>query len=345
VLEVRGDELGAGALINEKDRQADKLGPSDPTTTLPVVHHQWKSDLILGSNGRVRHGGHGSLGSYYRRLGVLHVVWDDWSPDLFLERDGRFMSVALPATRSLGLREPLTATIGGRQVQVDAVALRLPGSETAVEVRPASSDVDVFGAVFLAREYARPELGDVRTILDLGANTGMASVFYAERHPEARIIAVEPDAGNMLMLRRNVRGRPRVVPVHAAVWHEDTMLRLRTTDASGERLPDWGFQTRVEGAPGDRDVQALSIPTLMRRHGLQSIDLLKVDIEGAEYELFSGASDVWLSLTRCIVVETHERFKPGSDGAVTDRLAHDFEELTPSGENRIFMRRSWTAAQ
>ncbi len=337
---MRGDGRGPDALIDEQERQLDNAGPSDPTTTLAVVHHQWRSDLILGSNGRVRHGAHGSLGSYYQRLGVLHVVWDEYVPDLFLERDGRFLSAALPTTRSLGLREPLTATILGRQVKVDAVALRLPGSEKVVEVRPASSDVDVFGAVFLAREYARPELSDVRTILDLGANTGMASVFYAERHPDARIIAVEPDDGNILMLRRNVRGRPRVVPVHAAVWHEDTVLRLRTTDASGERLPDWGFQTRVEGAPGDRDVQALAIPTLMRRHGLQSIDLLKVDIEGAEHELFSEASDDWLSVTRCIVVETHERFRPGSDGAVTARLADGFEEQPASGENRIFMRRS-----
>ena len=49
----------------------------------------------------------------------------------------------------------------------------------------------------------------------------------------------------------------------------------------------------------------------MRRHGLRSIDLLKVDIEGAEHELFAQASDAWLSATRCIVVETHERFRPG----------------------------------
>ena len=337
--EMRGEGEEPGAVIDEQERQTDRLGPADPTTTLAVVHHQWKSDLILGSNGRVLHGSHGSLGSYYRRLGVLHVVWDEYIPDLFLERDGRFVSAALPASRSLALREPLTAVILGRQVPVDAVALRLPGSEKVVEVRPASSDVDVFGAVFLAREYARPELSDVRTILDLGANTGMASVFYSERHPEARIIAVEPDEGNIMMLRRNVRGRPRVVPVHAAIWHEDTVLRLRTTDAGGAKLPDWGFQTRVDGAPGDRDVQAISIPTLMRRHGLQTIDLLKVDIEGAEHELFSGASDDWLAATRCIVVETHERFRPGSDGAVTSRLAGDFEELPSSGENRIFMRR------
>ena len=112
-----------------------------------------------------------------RRLDVLHVVWDRWKADLFLERDGRFTSAGMPAARSLGLREPLAATIAGRQVQVDAVALRLSGLRARGGGSPGQlGSVDVFGAVFLAREYARPELGDVRTILDLGANTGMASV-------------------------------------------------------------------------------------------------------------------------------------------------------------------------
>jgi hypothetical protein len=79
--------------------------------------------------------------------------------------------------------------------------------------------------------------------------------------------------------------------------------------------------------------------SLLGRSGFPRIDVLKVDIEGAELELFTGPTD-WLASVDCVVVETHDRFRPGSDAAVREALAADFVELPRSGENLVFRRKT-----
>ncbi len=181
----------------------------------------------------------------------------------------------------------------------------------------------------------------IHTIVDLGANTGMAAVFFASRYPEARIIAVEPELQNYKVLCRNTRMLPNITPVHAAIWSDDTLLALQTVDASGFKVPDWAYQTSTssDGQQVQR-VEGLSMTTLMARYSLETIDLLKVDVEGAELELFGGNAASWLTATRNVVVETHERFRAGSDGQVSSALAACFTEHPMSGENRVFVRTS-----
>jgi hypothetical protein len=72
------------------------------------------------------------------------------------------------------------------------------------------------------------------------------------------------------------------------------------------------------------------MPSLMREFGIDTIDLLKLDIEGAEKELFGAATEEWLPRVRNILIETHERIYPGSDTAVRSALS-DF-----GGTVRIF---------
>ena len=316
-------------------------GPAPPLRTVHARHHLWTGDLLLGTNGRLRHADHGSLAGYYQQDGVLHVRWDKWPADLFIERDGVFISVSIPGSSSIGLRAPLSAEVNSTRVAVEATILVVPGSGSLVEVRPGSTDVDVFAAVFLAREYELSALAaPIRVILDLGANIGLSSVFFAQQYPEARVVAVEPEAGNFRLLRRNAGDWPGIIPVQAAVWPEDTTLHLQTRDADGNKMGDWGFRTVVAPVAEEAKVEALSIPTLMRRHGIELIDILKVDIEGAEFELFGRGTEAWLPFTRCVIIKTHERFRPGTEALVTERLNNDFEELRRSGENRVFVRRS-----
>ncbi len=74
------------------------------------------------------------------------------------------------------------------------------------------------------------------------------------------------------------------------------------------------------------------------------VDILKVDIEGAEKELFSGARIDWLQRIGIVIVETHDRFKPGSHEAVCRQLAADFTQLEPHGENFVFRNRAYQDA-
>ena len=310
-----------------------------------VEHHLWTDDLLLGPDGRLRHAGHGSTGSYYQHDDVLHVRWDDYPADIFIQKGDKFVHVGPDQIGIVDMRRRVTAEMDMAQLPVAAVMLPIPGTGHEVAVRPGSSDVDVFRAIFLAKEYDRPHLDfTVRTVVDLGANVGMAAIFFALRHPAARIIAVEPERANFACLKRNTRAFPNITAVHAAIWHEDTTLNLRTTDAEGRALGDWGYQTEVQTNPDRHSVAAFSLRTLMRANGIETIDLLKVDVEGAELELFETAAETWLEAVRSIVVETHDRFRPGSDDIVTKALMKDFAEQPPSGENRIFIRRDPAAA-
>lgn len=330
----------------------DLIQDNPARTVAPIrrvrVHHRlWTDDLLLAPGGRLRHAGHGTEASYYQSDDLLHVRWDDYPDDTFLRRGEIWVQAGPSHDPMVNLRIPLLADLDPARIPIAAVVLQVPGGGHAVEVRPASSDVDVFRSVFLAGEYDRPDLGlGVRTVVDLGANAGMSTVFFAQRHPGAQVIALEPEPGNFRQLQRNTRGLPNVVPLQAAVWHSDMRLDLRTTDDAGHPLGEWGVQTlAATGAAtgaggGDGGVAGLSIPTLLARYAIGTIDLLKVDIEGAELELFAPGCEAWLPRVGCVVVETHERFRPGSDDTVTQALAALFVEQEPCGENRIFLRRA-----
>ncbi|MBR1232875.1 FkbM family methyltransferase [Bradyrhizobium sp. AUGA SZCCT0182] len=83
----------------------------------------------------------------------------------------------------------------------------------------------------------------------------------------------------------------------------------------------------------------LTLATLLGFAGFSEVDILKVDIEGAELELFSDGIRDCLPRIRMIVVETHDRFRSGSEAAVHRALAPLFEEKSSSGENTIFTRK------
>jgi hypothetical protein len=78
--------------------------------------------------------------------------------------------------------------------------------------------------------------------------------------------------------------------------------------------------------------------TLLNEAQFDTVDILKIDIEGAELEIFSQAAEQWLPKVPLIIVETHDRFRPGSELAVRKALALMFWELPRCGENLFFRR-------
>lgn len=173
-----------------------------------------------------------------------------------------------------------------------------------------------------------------KTIVDLGANIGMASVYYANQYPEAKIVAVEAEASNFAALCRNVRSYRNTLPVHAAVWSGDGLVTMTTPEGTDAGIDTLTFAVRE----GDgTQVRSVTMTTLMRETGISSIDLLKVDIEGAEKEVFEAASD-WIHGIGCIAIELHDRFKPGCASALRS-VTGDFLE-SQRGETTFYIRKS-----
>jgi FkbM family methyltransferase len=190
----------------------------------------------------------------------------------------------------------------GRRVEV-----MIPGTDIPLTLRVGTSDVDVFEEIFVNLEYGWVFNSPPRVILDVGGYTGLSAAFFAHSYPEAKIIAVEPDAQNFEMLLHNTAQFPNVSAVRAAAWQESGTISL--TDPG---LGAWSLQVSdaTDALSASDRVRAVTIDELRDEFELDRIDLLKIDVEGSEREIFHTA-DSWLPFVDVICIELHDRFKTG----------------------------------
>jgi FkbM family methyltransferase len=179
--------------------------------------------------------------------------------------------------------------------------LTLPSGERRRFYLGDFSQAQALAEVLIHGDYDVSSKEEVRTIVDLGANAGQASTLLRDRFPDALIIAVEPDPDTARLAARNLNGGSRTRVVAAAVTDHDG-----TTPFT--RLGKWSWGSNVFAAWGASDapqveVRSLRLGTLLDEHGLERVDLLKVDVEGAE--LMALTSDNALDRVRWVIGELH----------------------------------------
>lgn len=243
----------------------------------------------------------------------------------------RLKQVTRVRTRYRKLRAP-TATLGilgawrfrqfrlreaaGAQRHPYALAVR--HVQPPMIVRGGTSDLDVFFHVFVQREYQCVDsLRDVRSVIDCGANVGYASAYFLSRWPQARVLALEPDHGNFAALSTNLKPYgDRVTLLQAGLWSGSCDLAIAEAPFRDGR--QWARQVRVATTSDTVRIPAVSMDALIARTGRERVSLLKIDIEGAEVELFSG--DVsWLDRVDNMVVELHEDSAFGPSAAIFEQ--------------------------
>jgi FkbM family methyltransferase len=158
-----------------------------------------------------------------------------------------------------------------------------------------SSDPLVFDQIFVNADLADLicRVPDARTIVDLGANVGYASIVFLNAFPDAFVLAVEPDPRNAVICACNLGPYgSRVRLVEAAAWSRSCGLMLvRGAFRDGK---EWSTQVRPAQPGEEADVKALDMPTLLQMYPGPVIDILKIDIEGAESTLFGEDAESWL---------------------------------------------------
>lgn len=179
------------------------------------------------------------------------------------------------------------------------VALRQLGG--SVLLRSHTSDISVLNELLVSDGYLVPAslVPAPQTILDLGANTGLAARWFLHYWPGARLVAVEPEPGNVAVLRQNLAGQPAVVLPVAVGGHARTAALFTETGAFGFAL--------VETRDDLPEVSVVTMDTVLEQAGMDRIDLLKADIEGAERELFADCSG-WIHRVQALIVECHEGY-------------------------------------
>jgi FkbM family methyltransferase len=201
------------------------------------------------------------------------------------------------ATLAFHMSNALGAT---RQSVPKRFRVNLIGRPHDLWLRTVGGDIFVLHEVFGSRCYDLPfESSRLRMVVDLGANIGLTTLYLASRAPEARFICVEPVPSNADLLRRNLAPVRNAIVVQAAVTNKVGTVAFDNT------RPAWGGSISRDGP---LRVEAISIEELLARYAPEGmIDLLKIDIEGAEAEVFSGPM-VWLDRVACIVAELHPPF-------------------------------------
>lgn len=112
---------------------------------------------------------------------------------------------------------------------------------------------------------------------------------------------MEPEKNNFMMLVKNSKEISNIYPIKKGVWSKDTYLKIVNPNDQ-----NWAFVTQEVESNFDYDVEAISLPTILKKFNFDQIDLLKIDIEGAEKQLFNKNIESWLCLTRFIVIEFHD---------------------------------------
>jgi FkbM family methyltransferase len=181
------------------------------------------------------------------------------------------------------------------------------------------SELIALKEIFLEGEYGIEPSSAPRTILDLGANVGQAAIYFRMRFPSARIVSVEPASESFSLLSRNVRGDSGIELRRCAVTGRDGVVQLRKyhlswiNHVSSERVDDPNVLAE--------DVEGLSLGSLLDAAGLETVDLVKVDIEGLEYEVFVESPA--LQRIGMLVGEVHERELPVNSQTFVERLQAD----------------------
>jgi FkbM family methyltransferase len=226
-----------------------------------------------------------------------------------------------------------------------AARVKVPGVG-GVYLRIAESDVDVVRQVFRSNEYeigigpaTRTRMraryceilksGRIPIIVDAGANIGIATLWFKQKFPAACVVAIEPEPGNLALLRRNVANVAGVLVLDKAIGATPGFVEVLDGGLA------WATTTR-------RADQGVSIVTMAEALAMVpngTLFIAKIDIEGFEGDLFSDNIG-WLKDVYAVYIEPHDWLLPGKATSRNfQRAMGDLDfEIYISGENLLYVR-------
>lgn len=201
-------------------------------------------------------------------------------------------------------------------------------------IRDGNSDIRVFKQIFIDEVYNFfPDQFEPKIIIDAGANVGYSRIWFNHMFPKSIILAIEPEVENYKILSENISGISGITALENGLWFEQTSLNI-----SNPASDSWGFRLNTADSSRGNRIETVTIPDLISKYSIDQIDLLKIDIEGSEFELFKYESETWLPFVKMIMVEVHDQIKEGCssmiDGVV---LPFGFSKFT-SKELTIYLR-------
>lgn len=211
--------------------------------------------------------------------------------------------------------------------------------ELNTAIRKNSSDIEVLFQIWFYEEYKKPieiiqnhiKIGAQPIIFDIGANIGMASLYFKYKFPQANIYTFEPFESNRSRISKEFNISPK------ALWKSDCMLKTSMNFRDGK---EWSVQV-LEDPNGN--IPGAKLSTLMKDFNVTSIDILKVDVEGSEYPALLEDNTIEDTLTRvkAIVIEIHDDVGNRNDLYTKLKECHFINY--PLGELDVFINEKFIA--
>ncbi len=195
------------------------------------------------------------------------------------------------------------------KAQQNYVEFTLPNYANKIYARPKTSDIEVFETVFIASRFdikfrnIAPNL-----IIDAGANIGYVSVFFANKYPSAIIYAIEPETSNYDILLQNIAGYENIRPIKAALWKDNTPLSIENPEDD-----KWAFRVSADQDQQKSSIESITVADILALNERSYIDIFKIDIEGAEKDLFETNYRSWVSKVGLYIIEFHDGFRDGCE--------------------------------
>ena len=212
------------------------------------------------------------------------------------------------------------------------IQFQLPELRAPIFLRHNTSDVKTFDKIFLDEEYHVSLDHPPEIIIDAGANIGAASVYFAARYPRAKIFSIEPETSNFEMLLKNTAPYPNIRCLQKALWFTNEPLVIKNQNVNKE-----SFEIGQKEEDREQEIiQSITVNDLIQQFDLPGIDILKIDIEGAEKEVFSNNME-WLQKVGLIFIEYHDRKKTGCRDSVVKAVAPYVKTVFQKGETDIMV--------
>ena len=205
--------------------------------------------------------------------------------------------------------------------------------------RPGTSDCRIISEIlFVPRcEYHVPRDLKPKIIVDLGANIGIASIYFAHQFPDSEIFAFEPEEENFLLLEKNIQSCENARAFPVGLGNEDEVKEVYFSD-NPNNYGGFSFFPAGSNTSMKKKVQVKKASDYFREIGISRVDLMKIDTEGSEFEIITDLDPNMLKEIEWIVGELHGI----RDFEMLAYLDQWFDiSVKRSFEKRLFMFQAW----
>ena len=187
---------------------------------------------------------------------------------------------------------------------------RIRWQDRDVYYRPGTTDPLVLQQILLKKgrkaEYYLPPRFQPGIILDIGSNIGAAILYFHDCYPNARIIGFEPHPDTFAVLQKNVGHLPHVTVLNCGLGASNAQVTV-----PGESVNFGAFSTKGRSRPQAEgrdkvECEVRRLDDVLRELEIHTVDLIKIDCEGAEADVITALSPQVLEQCQWIVGELHD---------------------------------------